>query len=108
MQEEKDYLMRQIKQIAQSLGYFLSIGSIKDLINLGADSNEHLTDQEIETILLVTQLQGTIESNDLSSKEVEAETGLNSNDIDMLDRLERELTEEESDKIISFIDKHAL
>ena len=51
--EEKDWLMRQIKQLAQGLGQMLGKESIKEIINLEAAAGETLSDEELDDVLLI-------------------------------------------------------
>lgn len=53
--EEKDWILRQIKQIAKGLGQMLSKESIKEIVNLELSESEKLTDSELEDILLILE-----------------------------------------------------
>lgn len=49
--EDKDFIMRQVKELAKSLGKMLSRNSLKELINLEVKDGELLSDEELDEIL---------------------------------------------------------
>lgn len=99
MEVEKDFIMRQIKQIAKNFGSFLSKESLKEFINYDQSSEESLTDQEIDQILLISSLKEAIQMNQLSEKLVESETGFSAEEIEHAHNLEFEINEKQQQKI---------
>ena len=51
--EEKDWILRQIKQIATGLGRMLSRESVMEIVNLEASIADSLTNEELDDILLL-------------------------------------------------------
>lgn len=55
--EDKDFIVRQVQQLAEGIGKFLGKESIKELIKYDQSQDGALTDDEIETILLVVDVK---------------------------------------------------
>lgn len=86
--EEKDFILRQVKQIATSMGKLLSLASIKDLINYESSIDEILSDEEIECIILMSNLREIQEKEQLTDEFISKHIGI---DINALSDLENGL-----------------
>lgn len=74
--EEKDWIMRQIKQLAVGLGKMLGRDSLKEMINLELSASEKLTDEEIDTILLLVDVEEKIEIKQIKDEEISQKVGI--------------------------------
>lgn len=99
MEEEKDFIMRQVKQVAKNLGSFLSKESLKEFLHYDLSNQESLSDREIEQILLISSLKETITMNQLSETFVESETGLSAIDIEKAHNLDFLISDTQEQKI---------
>lgn len=106
MENEKDFLMRQIKEIAKGLANFLSKETIKEFIDYDLSSQESLSDEEIETIILISSLKEVIRVNDLSESFVKSKIGFDSKEIEKIHNLEIEIEEKEYQKISNLINTY--
>lgn len=69
--EDKDFVMRQVRQLAEGLGALLSKNSLKELINFDqSEDNAHLTDTEIESIILVVDINNKAKKWNFSDQQV--------------------------------------
>lgn len=66
--EEKDFLLRQLRQLAEGLGAILGKESLKELIRYDQSTSEKLSDEEIDLILLIVLVKE--KANDLKLSEV--------------------------------------
>ena len=82
--EEKDYFMRQIKKLAEGLGSTLTLNSVKEIIMVDQSENSLLSDEEIEAIILVTQVQTKADSAALSLEQLAEKTAIPQNRLAML------------------------
>lgn len=106
MEEEKDFIMRQIKQIAKNLGSFLSKESLREFINYDQSSEESLSDEELDQILLISSLEETIRINQLSEDFVKSETGFSAAEIENAHNLEFIINDQQQQKINSLLKKY--
>lgn len=106
METEKDFLMRQIKEMAKNLGSFLSKESIKEFIDYDRSSQESLSDKEIDQILLISSLKETIRNNQLSEDFVKSKTEFNSDEIEKAHNLEIEINDKQYQKISSLLNTY--
>lgn len=74
--EEKDWIMRQIKQLAVGLGKMLGKDSLKEMINLELSASEKLTDEEIDTILLLVEVEDKAEAKEITDAEFPQKLGI--------------------------------
>lgn len=74
--EEKDWIMRQIKQIAVGLGKMLGRDSLKEMINLELSASEKLTDEEIDTILLLVEVEDKVETKQIKTEDYPEKVGI--------------------------------
>lgn len=89
--EEKDWILRQIKQIAKGLGQMLGRESIKEIVNLEISESEQLTDEELDDILLLLE----VEEKEKQPKQTEELTGIKEDRLQELVKDYSLLTEEE-------------
>lgn len=68
--EDRDFIMRQVKTLAQGLGTFLSRKTLKDLLVYHDETSAKLSDAEIEVILLVTEVSLRATERGLSVKQL--------------------------------------
>ena len=66
--EEKDWILRQIKQIAKGLGQMLGRESVKEIVNLELSESEKVTDEELDDILLLLEVESQINRPNQSHK----------------------------------------
>lgn len=66
--EDKDFIIRQVKKIAEGLGSFLTLKSVKELVNYELSEDELLNDDEIEAVLLVCKVEDIQKKNKQSSE----------------------------------------
>lgn len=103
METERDYIMRQIHRVARDLGNLLTKDSIKEYINYDLDAKNALNDQEIDNLLLLSNLLDMIDKGIISQSQVEEELGLSMEDIHAYYHLEKPLPKDLFDKIEAFI-----
>ncbi|MFI3804101.1 hypothetical protein [Vagococcus fluvialis] len=70
--EEKDWILRQIKQIAKGLGQMLGRESIKEIVNLEMSESEQLSDEELDDILLLLDVEEKVKQ----PRQIEELTGI--------------------------------
>ncbi|WP_251426118.1 hypothetical protein, partial [Staphylococcus aureus] len=70
--EEKDWILRQIKQIAKGLGQMLGRESIKEIVNLEMSESEQLSDEELDDSLLLLDVEEKVKQ----PKQIEELTGI--------------------------------
>lgn len=104
--EEKDFIMRQIKQLAEGMGKFLGLESIKEIINYDQAEEDKLSDDEIETIILMTNLQEIQKEKRLSNEEISKELGIAEQDLEELYNSERFAAPAEHIEIRDFVEKN--
>ena len=103
--EDRDFIIRQVQQLAEGVGKFLGKESIKELINYDQSQKDALSDDEIETILLITNIKEIQENEELSNQEVSRELGIAENDLDNLYNSERFATSSELIALRDFVEK---
>ncbi|MGL5686213.1 MAG: hypothetical protein ACRCXQ_10515 [Vagococcus fluvialis] len=89
--EEKDWILRQIKQIAKGLGQMLGRESIKEIVNLEMSESEQLSDEELDDILLLLDVEEKVKQ----PKQIEKLTGIKEDRFQELVKDYSLLTEEE-------------
>lgn len=89
--EEKDWILRQIKQIAKGLGQMLGRESIKEIVNLEMSESEQLTVEELDDILLLLDVEEKVKQ----AKQIEELTGIKEDRFQELVKDYSLLTEEE-------------
>lgn len=104
--EEKDFIMRQVKQLAEGMGKFLGLESIKEIINYDQAEEDKLSDDEIETVILMTNLQEIQKDKRVSNEEISKELGITEQDLEELYSSERFATPVELIEIRDFVEKN--
>lgn len=104
--EEKDFIMRQVKQLAEGMGKFLGLESIKEIINYDQAEEDKLSDDEIETIILMTNLQEIQKEKRLSNEEISKELGITEQDLEELYNSDRFAAPAELIEIRDFVEKN--
>lgn len=104
--EDKDFIVRQVQQLAEGIGKFLGKESIKELINYDQSQDDTLTDDEIETILLIIDIKEIQENKNLSNQEVAKELGITEDDLVNLYNSERFATPSELITLRNFVEEN--
>lgn len=104
--EDKDFIIRQVQQLAEGVGKFLGKESIKELINYDQTQEGALSDDDIESILLMTNIKEIQESEQLSHKEVAGELNISETDLEDLYNSERFATPSELMALRDFVEKN--
>lgn len=104
--EDKDFIVRQVQQLAEGIGKFLGKESIKELINYDQSQEGALTDDEIETILLMTDIKEIQENKSLSNQEVSKELGITEKDLEDLYNSDRFATPSELIALRDFVEEN--
>ena len=103
--EDKDFIIRQVQQLAEGVGKFLGKESIKELINYDQTQDGALSDDDIESILLMTNIKEIQESEQLSNKEVARELNISETDLEDLYNSERFATSSGLIALRDFVEK---
>lgn len=74
--EDKDFIMRQIKTLAEGLGALLDKKSIKALITYDQAEGEKLSDDELEAMLLVIDVEKKAKLADMSEEQLAQSLGV--------------------------------
>lgn len=74
--EDKDFILRQVKQLARGLGMMLSKNTLKELINYEQSEAASLSDEEIEAIILMTDVESKVKQENLLAKEMAEKVGM--------------------------------
>lgn len=101
--EDKDFILRQVQELAEGIGKFLGKDSIKELINYDQSQEGALTNEDIETILLVTTIRDIQESESLSDEDLSSELGMTEQDLEKLYNNERSATSTELETLRDFV-----
>lgn len=101
--EDKDFILRQVQELAEGIGKFLGKDSIKELINYDQSQEGALTNEDIETILLVTTIRDIQESEGMSDKDISTALGMTERDLDDLYNNERSVTAVELEALRDFV-----
>lgn len=101
--EDKDFILRQVQELAEGIGKFLGKDSIKELINYDQSQEGALSDEDIETILLVTSIRDIQESEGLSDEDLSSELGMTEQDLEKLYNNERSVTPVELEALRDFV-----
>ncbi|MGX7013939.1 hypothetical protein [Vagococcus silagei] len=68
MYEEKDWIMRQVRRIAEGLGMMVGKESIKELLKIDKSEASLISDEEIERIIAIVDVNRKIKSDNLSEE----------------------------------------
>lgn len=102
--EDKDFVLRQVQELASGIGKFLGKESIKELINYDQFQEGALSDEDIETILFITTIRDIQESNGLTDNEISNELGMSEHDLDDLYKNERSATSSELTALREYVE----
>lgn len=72
--EDKDWIMRQIKQLASGIGKFLGKDSVKEIVNLEFKESGGMTDKELDDVLLLIDVEKKLMNSNISDAEFFKET----------------------------------
>ena len=103
MFKEKDFVVQQIKGIAKTLGKFMGLEQIKEIIDIDEDQSEAMSDDELETILAAAKIENILNQSDITVKDAAEEMEL---DIDRLREFLKDdavASDEELEKLTDFI-----
>lgn len=106
MEIERDYLMRQIHQLAEGLGRLLTKESIKEFINYDLDDQEALSDKEIDDLLQLSALLDAIDRYQISESNLQAQLGLTFEQVNKYYHLEHPLPDDLYHSIEEFNQKY--
>ncbi|GBD66869.1 hypothetical protein TEHN7128_1515 [Tetragenococcus halophilus subsp. halophilus] len=101
--EDKDFIIRQIKQLAEGIGQFLSLQSVKELIHYDNAEKDLVSDAEIEAILLMHSVRKIQQDNNLTDETVSEELGVNQDDLASLENAEKVPTPDELVSLRNFV-----
>lgn len=95
MFEEKDWFMRQVRHVAEGLSSMVSKETIKDLLNFEQQAEQQLSDEDIEKIILVVQVNQKAHKLNLNEAELHASLNL---ELETWERINKqhEIPDEES------------
>lgn len=103
MYEEKDFVIRQIKGIAKSLGKFMGLEQVKEVIDINEDQREAMSDDELETILAAAKIENILMDSELTIKKVSKQTDIHPDRLQELLNNETIATDDELTKLLGFI-----
>lgn len=104
--EDKDFIIRQVQQLAEGVGKFLGKESIKEFINYDQTQEDALSDDDIESILLMTNIKEIQERKQLTNQGISRELGITENELDKLYNSERFATSSELIALRDFVEKN--
>ena len=104
--EDKDFVLRQVQELAEGIGKFLGKESIKELINYDQSQEDALSDEDIETILLISNIREIQQNKALSDEEISKELGLAEQDLDDLYNNERSAASVELAALREFVEEN--
>jgi hypothetical protein len=103
MYEEKDFIVRQIKGIAKTLGKFMGLEQVKEVIDINEDQREAMSDDELETILAAAKLENILMKSEYTVKEVATETAIEQDRLQLFLNNEAIANDEELSQLLDFI-----
>lgn len=105
--QDEDFIIRQVQQLAKGLGKFMGLEGIKDILQFEQSEDGELTDDQIETIVLMTHIEEIQTNKDLTLNALSQELRLKPEDINALYANERFATEEELERLRTYVDENA-
>lgn len=103
MYEENDYIMRQIKSMVRGLGKFMGLEQIKDILQINVEQQGTITDDELETIIVISKLEIIMPNKDLGIDEMAKEVNISSERMNQLINENFVATKEELTQLNQFI-----
>ena len=107
MFEEKDFVIQQIQGIAKTLGKFLGLEQVKEIINLNQEQQETLTDKELESILAAAKIENILMNSPLTAEAVAQQLDIEAERLDLLLNNEIAAEPQELTRILEFIDNNS-
>lgn len=107
MEEEKDFIMRQIHQVIDNLGRYLTKDSLKAYIDYDLASQSALTEREIDQILLIQDLKEVVSRYQISQDTLSRDLSLDLDQIEAYYHLEEDLPDPVHAKIQAFVKNHS-
>lgn len=101
--EDKDFILRQVKQLARGLGMMLSKNTLKELVNYEQSEADSLSDEDIETIILMIDVESKARRENLSEKELTEQFGMTNEDWKSLTQGSRLPTKVESKALTDYL-----
>lgn len=102
--EDQDFIIRQVKQLAKGLGKFLGAGAIKDILFFEQGTETGLSDEEIESLVLLSHIEDIQEQQNLSLTDLAQSLSILPESLQELQANERFATPEEQNKLRQFVD----
>lgn len=103
MYEEKDFVIQQIQGIAKTLGKFMGLEQIKEVIDINEDQREAMSDDELETILAAAKIEIILKNSKFTEKDAAKKMGIHSDQLQELLNHNAVANEEELSKLLVFI-----
>lgn len=103
--EDKDFVMRQVKQMAKGIGKLLGKDALKEIIEMDQEVSG-LTEEEVDTILALEELQEIQAQHGLSSEHLIEEEILEQKAFEAIYQEKRSATREELDRLEAYIRKY--
>lgn len=104
--QDQDFIIRQVQQLAKGLGRFMGLEGIKDILQFEQTEDGELTDDQIETIVLITHIEEIQTNKDLSIHALSQEIRIKPEDINALYANERFATESELEKMRLYVEEN--
>jgi len=103
MFEEKDFITRQIQKIAKTLGKFLGLEQVKDIIEIDQDQLDAMTDNELDTIILTAKLESIMINSGTTTNEMAEQLNIEPEELELFLSNDKVANEEELLKMKDFI-----
>ncbi|MCI1902911.1 MAG: hypothetical protein LKJ03_02420 [Enterococcaceae bacterium] len=87
--EDRDFIMRQIRQLAEGIGQFLDRKSVTEIIRQEQKESDLLNDEEIDNLLLVADVEQKAARMKLSEEDLAKTLSLSSADWKALNSYQR-------------------
>lgn len=81
---ERDYLMRQIEQLAKGLGRFMSLSAVKEIIGQDEIEAGGLSQEEVNSLIVMNQLENFMNQRNLSNAQISRALGIEQERLDYL------------------------
>lgn len=105
MYEEKDWIMRQIKQVAKSLGNMLSKESIKEFLRFEQSDMQDISDEDIEKIISIIDVTNKQKKINLTESELIQKLGIDETKWNEINSQNRIPDDKEYERIKTFLEK---
>lgn len=102
--EDRDFIMRQVKEMATGIGKLLGKESVKEIIMYDLNQDGELADEEIDSIILVEQLKDLHAEDELEN--LSKKIGVPVENLEQMYRGERFANKNELIRLENYIDLH--